>query len=76
MFLEIDPPRSLGEIIEWHDVSADDMPDADTTVLIIEAGEVEATMGYYDYGVWRNLDSWPLPNAPVYWANLPKGPVV
>lgn len=73
MFLEIDPPRSLGEIIEWHEVSAE-LPDADTTVLILEAGEVEATMGYLDGCTWRNLDSWPLPNAPVYWADLPEGP--
>lgn len=73
MFLEIDPPRSLGEIIEWHEVSTE-LPDADTTVLILEAGEVEATMGYLDGGVWRNLDSWPLPNAPVYRAHLPEGP--
>lgn len=75
MFLEIDPPRTLGEIIEWH-APADDMPDADETVLIIMGGDVEASMGFWDGERWLDVSAFPLGAAPLYWAHLPEGPAL
>lgn len=75
MFLEIDPPRVLGELIEWHEPS-DEMPDADETVLIIMPGDVESTMGFFDGERWCDATAFPINAAPIYWAHMPEGPTL
>ncbi|HJW23785.1 MAG TPA: hypothetical protein VJ576_02715 [Rhodocyclaceae bacterium] len=61
------------ELIEWHD-AAEDPPDADTTVLIIAGGDVEAWIGYLDGDQWRVADGMPIDTPVLYWAHLPEGP--
>ena len=63
---------AMSELIEWHR-AADVLPDADTTVLVIEAGEVEVWPGYLDGDVWRNADGFPLATV-LFWAHMPEGP--
>lgn len=64
---------AMSELIEWF--KADEkLPDSDTTVLVIEAGEVEVWPGYLDGDVWRNADGFPLP-AVLFWAPMPEGPM-
>lgn len=67
-------PPDMVEVIHWHKTSPDELPDADTTVLIIESGEVDASLGFLDGDVWRSLEAWPLAQAPLYWAYAPCGP--
>ena len=63
----------LSEIIEWHDATKD-LPDEDTTVLIIAGGDVEAWPGYLDGDTWRVADGMPVDTPVIYWAHLPQGP--
>lgn len=63
---------SMSETIEWH--RADEvLPDADTNVLYICEGEVDAWMGFLDGDQWRNADGWPENNV-LFWADAPQGP--
>jgi hypothetical protein len=64
--------KSMTETIEWH--RADEvLPDADTDVLCICAGEIEAWMGFLDGDQWRKDDGWPV-NGVLFWAYAPTGP--
>ena len=61
------------EQIEWFR-PADQLPDDDTTVLFIEAGEFDVFMGYLDADQWRaELHGEPI-GAVAWWAHLPEGP--
>lgn len=60
------------EQIEWHKAS-DTLPDADTTVLMIPGGDVEAWIGFLDGDQWRFADAMPCENV-IWWAHLPEGP--
>lgn len=61
------------ETIEWFR-PGDKLPDDDTTVLFIEAGEVEAFIGWLDGNQWRaEPDGTPI-EAVAWWANMPEGP--
>ncbi len=64
---------NLTEKIYWHPVG-DQLPDDDTTVLIIIGGEVESFMGFLDADQWRLADGMPVDGV-LYWAELPGGPV-
>lgn len=72
MFLEIEQPKAMSEIIEWHE-PGEQLPDAETTVLIIMGGEVDAWMGYFEGERWVDVTGFPIA-APIYWAHLPEGP--
>lgn len=78
MFIEIDPPGTLAEIIEWH-APSDEMPDADTTVLLIIAGDIEVRVGYFNGKVWCEaigaLDGFPIMDDVLFWSHLPEGPM-
>jgi len=64
---------AMSELIEWF--RADEvLPDTDTTVLVIQGGEVESWPGYLDGEQWRNAESFPLNNV-LFWAHLPEGPM-
>ena len=64
---------AMSELIEWF--RADEaLPDSDTTVLIIQGGEVDCWPGYLDGEQWRNADGFPLPDV-LFWAHMPEGPL-
>lgn len=63
---------AMSELIEWQRADAA-LPDSDTTVLVIPAGEVEVWPGYLDGEQWRNSDGFPLGEV-LFWANMPEGP--
>lgn len=65
---------AMSEIIEWFK-AAETLPDSDTTVLIIQGGEVEAWPGYLDGEQWRSADGYPLQSV-LFWAHMPEGPEV
>lgn len=77
MFLEIDPPTVMSEIIEWFD-PAEQMPDSDTTVLLIISGDPETSLGYHDGTTWLEalgvMDGFPIMDDVLFWAHLPEGP--
>lgn len=73
MFLEIDPPAAMSELIEWFN-PAGQMPDADTTVLLIVGGDVEACVGYHDGERWIEVTGIPIGAPVVCWAHMPEGP--
>jgi hypothetical protein len=67
------------ETIEWRQV-ADELPDADTFVLVYAPGAVEPVwLGFYDGVYWFSVDGPEYGNeeeiaAPVVaWAPMPKG---
>lgn len=60
------------ETIQWHDAKRD-LPDSDSTVLIIPGGEVEAWTGYLDGEQWRYVDGMPCSSV-IWWADIPEGP--
>lgn len=61
------------ETITWHAV-ADQLPDADETVLCAIAGADEPTwLGYYDGQEWIGVDALPLLEV-THWATMPEGP--
>ena len=63
----------LREQITWKK-TADEVPDDDLTVLVQYAdGEVE--LGFLDAGKWRCFDACPAVEVPVFWAQLPGGPL-
>lgn len=60
------------EIIEW--VKPDEMlPDSDDTVLVIQGGDAEVFLGFFDNGRWKDADGFML-NDVIFWANMPEGP--
>lgn len=68
----IDQPAAESELIEWHRV--ENLPDSDTTVLIIAGGDTEVWLGYLDGDQWRDADGFRIDNV-IYWAHVPSGPV-
>lgn len=60
------------EQIEWHQ-SSETLPDDDTTVLIIQGGDVDAFVGWLDGEQWRYVDGMPCDNV-IWWAHMPEGP--
>lgn len=72
MFLEIDPPKAMSELIEWFD-PAEQMPDSDTTVMVKLSGEADAWMGYHDGERWIDVTGFPMA-VPIIWAHVPQGP--
>lgn len=63
---------ALSELIEWFRVG-NTLPDSDTTVLVIQGGDVDVWPGYLDGDVWRNADGFPLEDV-LFWAHMPEGP--
>lgn len=63
---------SMTETVVWHD-AAHDLPDSDTTVMIIVGGDVEAWPGYLDGTQWRSADGMPVDRV-IYWADMLEGP--
>lgn len=78
MLIEIDPPGTMAEIIEWH-APADEMPDADTTVLLIIAGDTEVHFGFYNGAIWcegaGSIAGFPVMDDVLFWAHMPEGPL-
>jgi len=60
------------EIIDWFR-PVEMLPDDDTTVLVITAGEVEVWPGYLDGDGFRSAEGFPLPDV-LFWAHMPEGP--
>lgn len=60
------------EYIRWHHTT-EQLPDADTTVLIIQGGDVDAFVGWLDGDQWRFADGMPCDNV-LWWAHMPEGP--
>jgi len=64
--------KSMTETIEWH--RADEvLPDADTTVMVIHGGDVDAWPGYYDGIHWFCADGFRLADV-LFWADMLEGP--
>ena len=63
---------AYSEIIEWFD-PADEMPDADLTVLILPSGEVDTVFGFFDGERWRDSEGFAV-GAVAFWAHKPEGP--
>lgn len=63
---------ALSEIIEWFRTE-DSLPDDDTTVLVIQGGDTEVFLGFYDSGRWKDADGFLL-NDVIFWAHMPEGP--
>lgn len=64
------------ETIEWRSV-ADQLPDADTTVMVFAPACYEPIwLGwYYEEDGWHSVEAVPYPkDAVVAWAHLPQGP--
>ena len=63
------------ETITWHD-AAKDPPDADTTVLVINAAWTgdPVWLGYLDGDTWRLASGDETESPPTHWAHLPEGP--
>lgn len=72
MFLEIDPPKAMSEIIEWFD-PAEQMPGKETVMFIMHDGAEGAWMGYHDGERWINVSGYPMAT-PRLWARRPQGP--
>ena len=66
------------EIIVWHRV-ADEMPDADTTVLLWGPDYSEVLVGVYDETddppCWRDSEGFACDFEITHWADMPGGPV-
>jgi hypothetical protein len=68
------PPRpgAMCETLEWHEISNDDFPDADLTVLVrLRGNEEPVWLGYWDDEEWRDIDGQAVDV--VRWAQLPTG---
>ena len=63
---------ALSEIIEWFRTE-DSLPDDDTTVLVIQGGDAEVFLGFYDNVRWKDADGFLL-NDVIFWAHMPEGP--
>lgn len=66
------------ETIAWH-VPADEMPDADTTVLlhVPESEDDPVWPGFWDGEQWRYADAMPLSargHEVAHWGSFPVGP--
>ena len=54
---------------------AAEKPASDTTVLLFDQAASEPVwMGFFDGGLWREVDG--MPATPTHWAQLPEGPKV
>jgi hypothetical protein len=63
---------TMTETLQWHPV-LEQMPDADSTVLIFDAAASEPVwLGYLDGEIWRNVDG--TVASPTRWADMPRGP--
>lgn len=61
------------EVIQWHELPQDGMPDADTTVLLSTEEQAVAS-GWFDGTDWRWCESGGPVGEPVQaWAVMPKG---
>ena len=61
------------ELIEWHDVT-DQVPDADTTVLIFAPACSEPVwIGWFDGTEWYDTSGCELAGPVLRWAHLPAG---
>ncbi len=63
---------AMSELIEWFRAE-ETLPDSDTTVLVIQPGEVEVWPGYLDGDTWRCAEGFPLAGV-LFWAHMPEGP--
>lgn len=60
------------EVIGWMAV-ADELPDADTTVLVYNVAWADPVwLGWLDGEVWRQVDGSPV--EVTHWADVPGGP--
>lgn len=59
------------ESITWHELPQDGMPDAEETVLISSATEVD--QGWFDGVDWRLCESGGVADGVLAWAKLPEG---
>lgn len=60
------------ETIEWFRPE-ESLPDNDETVLVIQGGDTEAFLGFFDSNRWKDADGFML-NDVIFWANMPEGP--
>jgi hypothetical protein len=61
------------ETINWT-APGEQMPDADTTVLIrVEGASEPVWPGYFDGGVWRYADGMPVRGRVIEWTDMPVG---
>ena len=61
------------ELIEWHELPQDGMPDAELTVLL-SAADAGVDTGFFDGTTWRWCESGGVVAEPVQaWAEVPVG---
>lgn len=64
---------AMSELLEWF--RADEtLPDSDTTVLVIQEGEVDVWPGYLNGDVWLSADGFFPLEGVLFWAHMPEGP--
>lgn len=64
--------HGLREVLDWHEVASNDLPDADLTVIVrLRNNEEPVWLGYCDGHDWRDLDGQPVDV--VRWADMPLG---
>ena len=66
------------ETIQWHELPADGMPDAETTVLLevrdLDGSGSDVVTGWLAESGWVDIAAWPIkPERVVAWAEMPGG---